>query len=128
VRRNFPAKIKRQALARAAGKCEKCHVPTGPHNPPEVDHDKEDWEGGEPVLENAVVLGRKCCHETKTAAATSRRAKADAARARHLDQKPKSNLSRPRERRPVLAIDGDAKADRLRAKHDEFHRKRRIGP
>lgn len=127
MRRNFPAKVKRQALARAAGKCEGCGVATGPHNPPEVDHAKEDWENGDPVLANAVVLGRKCCHKTKSAAAATRRAKADAARARHLDQKPKSNLSRPRERRPVLAIDGEKKAERLRAKHDAFKSKRKIG-
>ena len=84
TRRNFPAKVKRAALKRANGRCEGCGVPTGPHNPPDVDHDKEDWEGGEPVLENAVVRGRKCCHQRKSAAATTRRAKADAAGKFHL--------------------------------------------
>lgn len=128
MRQNFPAKVKRQALARAGDKCEGCGVPTGPHNPPEIDHMKEAADGGEPTLENARCLGRRCCHKLKTAAFATLRAKAEAARARHLDQKPKSSLSRPRERRPMLAVDGDAKANRLKAKHDEFKRKRQIGP
>jgi hypothetical protein len=123
MRRNFPAKVKRQALARAAGKCEKCGAPTGPHNPPEVHHVRADFEDGDPTLANTQCLGRKCCHRYITAQQTTRRAKADASRARHLDQKPKSNLSRPRERRPMLLIDGDAKANRIKAKHDEHMRK-----
>lgn len=87
MRRDFPASIKKAARKRANGFCEGCGLPTGPHNPPEVDHDKEDWEGGEPVLENAVVRGRKCCHQKKTAAATTRRAKADATGRFHLATK-----------------------------------------
>lgn len=79
MRRNFSRSIIKEARARANGFCEGegCGQPFGPHNPPEVHHITEDWEGGEPVLENAQVLGRKCCHKAITAKATKRRAKAD---------------------------------------------------
>jgi hypothetical protein len=92
VRHDFSAPVQRAARKRANGFCEGCGLPTGPHNPPEVDHDKEDWEGGLPTLENAKVLGRKCCHRFKTAAATTRRAKADRAGNKHLDIKPRRQI------------------------------------
>lgn len=97
MRRDFPESVKKAARARANGFCEGkgCGQRTGPHNPPEVDHDKEDWEGGEPVLENAIVLGRKCCHDRKTAAATKRRAKADRAKKIHLGIKPRRGPPMP---------------------------------
>lgn len=89
MRRNFSQKTIKEARTRANGHCEGdgCGQPFGPHNPPEVHHIVEDWEGGEPVLENAQVLGRKCCHVAITAKATKRRAKADRQQARHLDTK-----------------------------------------
>lgn len=87
MRRNFPASVTKAARKRANGCCEGCGLPTGPHNPPEVDHKIEDWEHGEPTLENAQVLGRKCCHGRKSAAATTRRAKADRAGKFHLGTK-----------------------------------------
>ena len=87
MRRDIPERIKKLARARAAGLCENCHTATGPSNPPDVDHRKADSEGGEPTLENAWVLGRKCCHDTKTALEAKRRAKANRQRARHLDTK-----------------------------------------
>lgn len=97
MRRDFPESVKKEARKRANGFCEgkDCGLPTGPHNPPEVDHILEDWEGGEPVLENAQVLGRKCCHRFKSAAATTRRAKADAAGKFHLGIKPRSRQIMP---------------------------------
>lgn len=89
MRLDFDAKTKKAARERANGFCEgkDCGAALGPHNPPEVDHKVECWEGGDNSLENAQVLGRKCCHKPKTAKATGRRAKADAQRARHLDTK-----------------------------------------
>ncbi len=97
MRRNFPRPVIKEAKARANGHCEgeNCGQPFGPHNPPEVHHVKEDWEGGEPVLENAQVLGRKCCHKYITALATKRRAKADRQKANHMDQKAKPSRPLP---------------------------------
>lgn len=123
MRRNFPAKVIKAALRRANGKCEGCGLPTGPHNPPEVDHDKEDWEQGEPILANAKVLGEKCCHRFKSAAATTRRAKADAARKVHLGQKPKSNLAAPPKERRPMERDEDAHLSRAGLKHADHLRK-----
>ena len=96
TRREFSAPVKKAARKRANGYCEGCGQPLGPHNPPEVDHDKEDWEGGEPTLENAKVLGRKCCHRFKTKAATTRRAKADRAAKKHQGIKPKGKKLKSR--------------------------------
>lgn len=87
ARENFTEFTKRAARDRAAGKCEDCGWPFGPKNPPEVDHRVECWEGGDNSLENAIALGRTCCHTKKTAAAAARRAKADRQRARYLDTK-----------------------------------------
>jgi 5-methylcytosine-specific restriction protein A len=89
-RRNFSASVKKAAHARANGRCEKCGQPTGPHNPPEVDHIREDWETGEPTLENAQVLGKKCCHAPKSAAATERRSNADRMKRKHEGTWPKT--------------------------------------
>lgn len=87
VRENFTEATKKAARERAKGRCEDCGGPTGPGNGPEVDHITECWEGGDNSLENAIVLGKKCCHEAKTAAATARRAKADRQRAQYLGTK-----------------------------------------
>lgn len=62
---SFPPKIIRLAKKRAKGVCEGCAMPTGPSNPPEVHHKDATWKrGGKPdqSLENALVLGQKCCH------------------------------------------------------------------
>lgn len=75
MRREFPRKIKAAALARAAGKCEKCDAALKPREG-EVDHILPDILGGEPVLANAQVLCR-VCHAEKTAADIQRTRKAD---------------------------------------------------
>jgi hypothetical protein len=123
MRRNFPAKAKRAALARAKGKCEKCGTPTGPGNPPEIHHAVSDWMGGKPVLENAIVLGRKCCHRFITAAEAAPRAKADRARKSFLAQKPKSSLAAPPKLRRPMERDEDAHLSRAGVKHAEHMRR-----
>lgn len=64
VRREFPAKVKREALDRAKGICEGCGAPLtiGKY---EFDHDLADGLGGEPTLENCKLLCLPC-HAEKT--------------------------------------------------------------
>lgn len=78
MRREFSRKIKAAALARAAGKCEKCSAVLKPREG-EVDHILPDVLGGEPTLVNAQVLCR-ICHSAKTADDVRRTRKADRAR------------------------------------------------
>jgi len=70
-RREFSSKVKRLAYERAGGRCENlldngercpCTLGRGKFH---YDHDLPDWMGGEPTLENCVVL---CipCHREKT--------------------------------------------------------------
>lgn len=123
MRTDFPEKVKKAARKRAAGKCERCGIKTGPHNPAEVHHSKEDWAGGKPILENAVVLGAKCCHKKLTADGTKRRSKADAQRKSYLGEKPKSRLSAPRVRREIAPRDDEAHVRRLSNRHAEHLQK-----
>jgi hypothetical protein len=66
MRREFPKSVKRDAAARANGKCEQCgkRLDFGEYH---YDHDLPDFLGGEPVLDNCRVL---CvvCHKAKTKA------------------------------------------------------------
>lgn len=64
-RREFPTKVKVAAFQRAAGRCENCtaHLIAGKF---EYDHRLADGLGGEPTLDNCVVLCR-ACHSAKTA-------------------------------------------------------------
>lgn len=77
-RRDFPRKVKAAAIARAAGRCDKCKavLKTGEG---EVDHILPDILGGEPILANAQVLCTPC-HAEKTAEDIRRTRKADRAR------------------------------------------------
>lgn len=65
-RREFPKAVKRDAFLRANGRCEnaacKAFLTLGKYH---YDHDIPDGLGGEPILENCVVL---CiaCHKDKT--------------------------------------------------------------
>lgn len=93
-RRDFPRKIKTAAIARAAGKCEKCQAALKPREA-EVDHILPDILGGEPVLANAMVLCRPC-HAEKTALDIRRTRKADRQRDKAIGAiKPKSKLAAP---------------------------------
>ncbi len=80
-RREFTRKIKRAAIERAAGHCEKCKATLKPREA-EVDHILPDILGGEPVLSNAQVLCR-VCHADKTASDIRRTRKADRQRDKH---------------------------------------------
>ena len=73
----FSHAVRKAALKRANGCCEKCGTPFSDANPPECDHNLELWQGGDASLENCMVLGKKCCHQPKTASNTTRRKKAD---------------------------------------------------
>jgi 5-methylcytosine-specific restriction protein A len=69
MRREFPKPVKREALRRAAGKCEgtidgkPCGALFGVKF--HFDHDIADGLGGEPTLENCAVLCHQC-HNEKT--------------------------------------------------------------
>lgn len=91
-RREFPRKVKTQAIKRAAGHCEKCKavLKTGEA---EVDHILPDILGGEPVLSNAQVLCR-VCHAEKSADDIRRTRKADRMRDRFTGAiKPKRTIA-----------------------------------
>jgi len=75
ARREFPRKVKAAAIARAAGKCDKCKAVLKPREG-DVDHILPDILGGEPVLANARVLCR-VCHAEKSADDIRRTRKAD---------------------------------------------------
>lgn len=79
-RKEFPRKVKRQALDRAAGKCENraCGAVLKTREG-EVDHILPCELGGEPVLANAQVLCR-VCHKAKTADDVRRIRKSDRSR------------------------------------------------
>jgi hypothetical protein len=65
MRREFPKQVKRDALRRAADKCEgdNCGVLFGMKF--HFDHVIADGLGGEPTLENCAVLCHQC-HDEKT--------------------------------------------------------------
>lgn len=68
-RKEFPAKVRRDASARANGHCEKCGAKLQPGRFA-YDHIVPDGLGGEPTLDNCQVLcsgGRATCHGIKTA-------------------------------------------------------------
>lgn len=65
MRREFSKAVKLSAFARADGRCECCTAKLFPGNI-EYDHNIADGLGGEPTLENCVVLCR-ACHKAKTA-------------------------------------------------------------
>lgn len=81
MRRDFPRKVKAQAILRANGCCEECSAKLKVGEA-EVDHILPDALGGEPVLSNARVLC-KVCHRAKTDQDIVRIRKADRARDKH---------------------------------------------
>lgn len=74
---NFSQATKKARLAHSGKRCEGCGQEFSASNPPEFDHAKEAWEGGDASFENCRALGHKCCHRPKTDAANTRRTKAD---------------------------------------------------
>ncbi len=81
MRRDFPRKVKAQAILRAGGCCEACSARLKVGEA-EVDHILPDALGGEPVLENARVLCR-VCHKAKSSDDIGRIRKADRQRDNH---------------------------------------------
>lgn len=77
ARKEFSKSVKVAAIKRATRDnevyCEKCGVLTKGRF--EIDHIKEDFYGGEPVLENAMVLCLTC-HRDKTSESAKPMAKA----------------------------------------------------
>lgn len=63
-RREFTAKTKREALARAGGKCEMCSRMEGRY---EFDHIRPNRRHGTNDLDNCMVLCKRC-HQLKTRA------------------------------------------------------------
>jgi len=78
ARQNFSRKVKRAAIERANGHCERCKAALKPGEA-EVDHILPDALGGEPTLANAMVLCRVCHRgpEGKTTQDVRRIRKAD---------------------------------------------------
>ena len=96
----FSLSVKRQAHDRANGHCEGCGFPLGLSNPGEVDHIKAKWKGGADTLDNAQVLGKKCCHNPKSADDKKLSARADRWKDRHRGIKPKKHKI------PYMTADG----------------------
>ena len=83
ARREFPKAVRLAAWERCKGHCEGCTAKLFPGRF-EFDHDIPDWLGGEPTLENCVVLCDPC-HRSKTATVDIPRiAKAKRVRDAHL--------------------------------------------
>lgn len=90
-RREFSRKVKREAIERAAGRCDKCKASLKPGEA-EVDHILPDVLGGEPILANAQVLCR-VCHAEKTADDIRRTRKGDRQRDKAIGAiKPKQSV------------------------------------
>jgi 5-methylcytosine-specific restriction enzyme A len=88
ARREFTAKIKVAAFERADGRCEECTARLAAGNV-EYDHRIPDALGGDPTLDNCVVLCR-ACHRTKTSGQdVPRIAKKNRQHAKHIGAKVK---------------------------------------
>lgn len=82
MRQEFPGKIKLAAFERSKGHCEKCKARV--IGRAEYDHILPDWLGGEPTLDNCMVMCSKC-HRAKTSGEdVPRIAKAKRQRAKHI--------------------------------------------
>ena len=80
-RLEFPRKVRRTIIERAAGRCEQCQAVLKPSEG-EVDHVLPAAIGGAPVASNARLLCR-VCHKAKTAIDVAGIRKADRQRDRH---------------------------------------------
>lgn len=65
MRREFPTKVRLEALARCMGHCEQCGWKLMDSADYHYDHVAPDGIGGEPTLDNCQVLCRGC-HREKT--------------------------------------------------------------
>lgn len=94
MRRDFPRKVKAQAILRANGCCEACSAKLKVGEA-EVDHILPDALGGEPVVSNARVLCR-VCHKAKSSNDIGRIRKADRQRDKHTGASAKPSRIRSR--------------------------------
>lgn len=99
-RLEFGEKVKKAAITRANGKCEKCAMPLKAGEA-EIDHVLPCGLGGKNELVNAMVLCR-VCHVEKTAVDVGRMRKADRAGWSHKGNKKRTALSQPKEPKPPL--------------------------
>lgn len=85
ARKEFSKSVKVAAIKRATKDnevyCEKCGVLTKGRF--EIDHIKEDFYGGEPILDNAMVLCIEC-HKEKTSGGAKTMAKVRSLEAKHV--------------------------------------------
>lgn len=100
-RLEFGEKVKKAALTRADGKCEKCSMPFKAGEA-EIDHILPCGLGGKNELVNAMVLCR-VCHREKTTVDVGRMRKADRVGWKHKGNKSKSALSREKLPKPPLS-------------------------
>lgn len=104
-RREFSAKIRVQAFERASGRCENCGVKLAA-GAIQYDHSIPDAMGGEPTLDNCMVLCR-ACHGSKTSKDdVPAIAKAKRRQARHLGIKKPSAFPCSRNSKWRKKIDG----------------------
>jgi 5-methylcytosine-specific restriction endonuclease McrA len=99
-RLEFGEKVKKAAITRAAGKCEKCAMPLKAGEA-EIDHILPCGLGGKNELVNAMVLCR-VCHAEKTAVDVGRMRKADRAGWKQKGNKRQTALSSPKVPKPPL--------------------------
>lgn len=100
MRLEFGEKVKKAAITRADGKCEKCAMPLKAGEG-EIDHVLPCGLGGKNELPNAMVLCR-VCHAEKTATDVRRMRKADRAGWKHKGAKKRTALSQPKAPKPPL--------------------------
>jgi len=102
MRKEFSRKVRRQAIERAAGHCEKCGAPL--KGRAEVDHIVASELGGGADLDNAQVLC-KACHSPKTRSDVRTIRKSDRQRDKNTGAiRPKSKI--PSRQKPEKAPSG----------------------
>lgn len=104
MRREFSAHVKAKAALRSGGKCEECTARIGDGGF-HYDHIIPDGLGGEPTLENCMVLCLTCHRAKTTTKDVPRIAKMKRQRRGHFNAKPRSALSRYSKRFDGTVID-----------------------
>lgn len=94
MRREFPQRVRAGAMLRCGGRCEGkgcgAKLTTGAIHY-DFDHELPDGLGGDPTLDNCLVLC-KLCHKAKTARDVGMMAKADRCAKKHLGIRPPSRF------------------------------------
>lgn len=107
MRREFPKQVKRDAFLRAGGRCEnkscRAFLTTGKFH---YDHDIPDGLGGEPILDNCMVLCFACHGEKTRKRDVPAIAKAKRVSDKHLGIRKPSRFACSRDSRFKKTIDG----------------------